>query len=195
MISHEEILAANVMLLPSIVATSFIIDSGAKCETIIAGFGVIIHCPFSYVLHIHRGLYDNPVMRTKLFKFDASFIHIHALLTGYAWFLKIDWIEVVYHACCIANIVRSDPLQFPEIKNKIDVLCAIGIIKSSYGLRYRNTWLWICCLLFWGIGFAIHNRKLFGRASALVFHTLLVIPQYCMMIGCQEYTNPFICVR
>ena len=138
MISYDEILAANVMLLPSIVAVSFIIDSGAKCETIIAGFGVIIHCPFSYVLHIHRGLYDNHVMRTKLFKFDASFIHIHALLTGYAWFLKINWIEVVYHACCIINIVRSNPLQFPKSKNKIDVLCAIGII--------RNTWLWVCCL-------------------------------------------------
>jgi hypothetical protein len=185
----EEIWAAQSMLLPSIVAASFAMDSAAKRETIVAAFGAMMHCPFSYVLHMHRALFDDPVTRTKIFKFDASFIHIHALLTGYAWFLQVSWLETIFHVCCIINIARSDPLGFPKSKNLIDVLCAVGVIKSSFGLSYRSKELWVCALIFLGLGFAIHNRKLLGPSSAFGFHILLAIPQYCIMRGCQEHTN------
>mmetsp|Transcript_46534 Transcript_46534/g.93891 ORF Transcript_46534/g.93891 Transcript_46534/m.93891 type:complete len:199 (-) Transcript_46534:50-646(-) len=184
----EEIWAAQTMLCPSIVAASFALAADAKQETIIAAVGCMMHCPFSYTLHMHRALVDDPVTRTKIYKFDASFIHIHSLLTGYAWFMKPSWIELVYHACCILNIARSDPLSYPKVKNTIDILCAVGVIKCAIGIVYRSPTLFAWAVAFWGIAFFIHNRKLLGPMSSAVFHALLAVPQYFILCACQYYT-------
>jgi hypothetical protein len=181
----EEIAAANAMLLPSLVAAYFVFSEGAKTETILAGLGPIMHCPFSYALHMHRALVDDPVTRTKIFKFDATFIHVHAFLTGYSWFLNINSFEFVYHIACIIHIFMSKPLEFPKQKNTIDILCGLGVVKSSFGLIYHDGNLWSFAILFWVIGFSIHNRKLFGVHSSTIFHLILAIPQFCIMAGCQ----------
>lgn len=183
----EEIWAAQTMCLPSIVAAIFASRPDARLETVIAAIGVIFHLPFSYTLHMHRALVDDPVTRTKIFKFDVSFIHFHSFLTGYAWFLQLSWLELFYHIFCIVNIVLSDPLTYSKSKNTIDIMCAIGVLKSSFGSFYRSKFLWLCAHVFWIIGFYVHNRKLLGPYSAAVFHIILVVPQYCIMLACQNH--------
>lgn len=184
-IMPEEISAANSMLLPSLVAAYFLFSEGAKTETILAALGPMLHCPFSFALHMHRALVDDPVTRTKIFKFDASFIHLHAFLTGYSWFLQLNYYELIYHIACVLHIFNSKPLEFPKQKNTIDILCGLGVVKSSFGLIYHDGKLWSIAMLFWIIGFSIHNKKLFGVHSSVVFHTILAIPQFCIMAGCQ----------
>ena len=183
----EEIWAALAILLPAMMAGSFMLFQDAKPDTVLVGLGCILHCPFSFTLHMHRALVDDPPMRTTIYKFDASFIHIQALLTGIAWFMKVSWVEAIFHTACIVHIIKSQPLAFPKQKNTIDILCALGVIKSSFGCIYRSQTLWGWAHIFWGIGFAIHNRKLLGAHSAAVFHVLLSIPQYCIMCACQYH--------
>lgn len=185
----EEIWAAQTMLLPSIVAATFALAKDAKPETKLGALGCVLHCSFSYSLHMHRALVDNPPQRTFLFKFDACFIHVASLLTGMAWFLTIPWIEVIFHTGCATHIILSEPLRYPNQKNTIDILAGGGVLLSSFGLFYRSQTLWGWAQLFWVIGFIIHNRKLCGSHSATIFHALLAIPQFCVMTALQEFSS------
>jgi hypothetical protein len=178
--NYSEILSALTILLPSIVAVYFI-KTNNNLPTSIASYGVILHCPFSFILHLYKATGNNPYIRTKLYKLDVIFIHIHGILTGISWALKIQKYEFVYHIICILNIIFADPLKNPEIKNKIDILTAIGVVKSSFGIFYRNYIYWCICVLFWIIAFAIHNKKLLGVLSSSVMHSLLTIPQFLML--------------
>ena len=174
----EELLAAHCMLLPSMISLLLLKNN---TNSLIATVGVLLHFPFSYALHMHKALTNEPIIRTKLFKLDVIFIHVHAFLTGYSWFLLLSLTELFYHLFCILNIIFSDPLKYPKHKKIIDILCVIGIIKSAFGLIYKSKLSWFCAHLFWTLGFYIYNNKTFGKYSSAVFHIILTIPQYCCM--------------
>jgi len=80
---HPEILAAIAIIGPTLISLYwiFICDYNIyHLNTRIAGIGCIMHCPFSFALHIYKAYNINPIIRTKLFKLDVIFIHLHTLL-------------------------------------------------------------------------------------------------------------------
>lgn len=150
-------------------------------ETKINAIGCFMHCPFSYVLHIHRSMYDDNKLRKIIYKFDVSFIHIHSLLSGYSWQLKFNNCELIYHILCIINITQSNVTS--NNKQIINILCGIGVVKSSHGLFYRSNYLWYTAMFVWIIGFVIYLTNCCKKYSSTIFHILLTIPQLCIMYG------------
>ena len=183
----EEIGAAVGMLLPSLVCAYYFLNPNTKVATIIMAMGCMLHCPFSVCLHIHRALSFDAVTRNRIFKFDASFIHIHSLLSGYAWSMQPQYIELLYHGVCILHIIFSDPLKKPKVKNTIDILCGIGVVKSSFGLAFRSAMLYSAAIVQWVILFTIHNKKLAGVHSAWIMHVMLTGPQFCLLHGIEAH--------
>lgn len=179
-INYSEIGSAITILFPSMVALYFIKTTN-KLNVNIASFGVILHCPFSFALHLYKAFSNDHYIRTKLYKLDVIFIHIHGILTGISWALKIQKYELFYHIFCIFNLIFADPIKNPGIKNKIDILTAIGVVKSSFGIFYKNYVYWCICILFWINALVIHNKKIAGRLSSSIMHILLVIPQFLML--------------
>jgi hypothetical protein len=178
--NYNEIGSAITILFPSIIALYFIKTSN-KLGVYIASFGVILHCPFSFALHLYKAFGSNVIIRTKLYKLDAIFIHIGGILTGISWALKIQKYELFYHILCIFNLIFADPIKNPRIKNKIDILTAIGIVKSTFGIFYKNYVYWCICILFWINALVIHNKKLAGQLSSSIMHILLALPQFLML--------------
>lgn len=183
----EEIAAAVGMLLPSLVCANYLIASNTKVATTIMAMGCVIHCPFSVCLHIHRAFSTDAVTRARIFKLDASFIHIHSLLSGYAWSMRPQYIELLLHAACIFHIILSDPLNKPKTKNTIDILCGIGVVKSSFGLAFRSLILYGAAIVQWVILFTIHKKKLAGAHSAWIMHVMLAGPQLCLLYGIEAH--------
>ena len=183
----EEIPAAFAMLLPSIVCLKFMLIPQARESTCLAAAACIAHCPFSFTLHMHRAFSTNAPVRTRIFKFDATFIHVHALVTGFAWSMKYQFAEIIYHGGCILHIITSDPLNHPKVKNTIDIMAGLGVVKSSFGLIFRSIPLWISAIFFWVTLFTIHDKKLAGAHSAWIMHVMLALPQYCMLDALQNY--------
>ena len=183
----EEIAAAVGMLLPSLVCANYLIASNTKVATTIMAMGCVIHCPFSVCLHMHRAFSTDVVTRNRIFKFDASFIHIHSLFTGYAWSMHPQYIELLYHAVCIFYIILSDPLKKPKVRNTIDILSGIGVVKSSFGLAFRSLNLYGAAIVQWVILFTIYKKKLFGAHSAWIMHVMLAGPQFCLLQGIEAH--------
>lgn len=184
-----EIGAALGILLPSIVCYAFL-TADVRASTWIASLGCMAHCPFSFMLHMHRAFSSDAVTRTWLYKLDASFIHVHSVLTGYSWGLRHQLTELIYHACSILHIYFALPLQNPNVKKVIDILAGLGAAKSSFGMAFRSLPLWACAVSFWVVLFSIHHKKLAGSHSSLIMHIMLAVPQYCMLRSLQ-YHEPY----
>ena len=173
----EEIWAAATMLIPSIVGLMVVLSSETNASMFLSLLGCVIHCPFSFALHIHRAMSDDVETRTVLYKFDASAIHFHALLQGIAWTMTPQKLEILFHVGCITHIIVVKPLQNPKVKHRIDVLCAIGIIISSFGMFHRCFVRWVVAHLLWVVAFSIYRL----HYSNALFHTILAGPQYCLI--------------
>ena len=93
-----EILAAISMTFPSIIALIYMNKSHneSRKNVYMACVGCIIHCPFSFSLHLYRGYGKNLFIRQILYHLDVSFIHIHLLLTSYSWEMRIKYIDLFY---------------------------------------------------------------------------------------------------
>jgi hypothetical protein len=136
---------------------------------------------------MHRAFSTDVVTRNRIFKFDASFIHIHSLFTGYAWSMHPQYIELLYHAACIFYIILSDPLKKPKVRNTIDILSGIGVVKSSFGLAFRSLNLYGAAIVQWVILFTIYKKKSFGAHSAWIMHVMLAGPQLCLLQGIESH--------
>lgn len=176
----SEIFAAITILCPSIIGLYFTNNSN-NISTLIASYGVMMHCPFSFSLHMYKAFGKNDNTRTLLYKLDVIFIHIHSAITGYCWCLDLQIFEKLFHLFCIINIIISNPIKYPKIKNTIDILTGLGVIKSSFGLIFINFYLWLTSIIFWTIAFSIHNKKLLGPHSSSIMHILISIPQFCIL--------------
>ena len=101
--------------------------------------------------------------------------------------MRPQYIELLYHTACIFHIILSDPLNKPKTKNTIDILCGIGVVKSSFGLAFRSLMLYGAAIVQWVILFTIHKKKLAGAHSAWIMHVMLTGPQLCLLHGIEAY--------
>lgn len=176
-IKLKEIYSANAMILPSIICMYFMHNYNLKYNIKIRIIGCILHLPFSYMLHIHRALYEDSFIRKLLFKLDVTFIHVQSLFTGFSWNLKTSNFELYYHLLSIVHILVTQNYTKHK-KIIISVICGIGVLLSSFGKFYENKILWLIAILFWLISFIVHITNY----SSILFHILLVVPQLCMII-------------
>jgi hypothetical protein len=180
---HPEVIAAFTMIIPSLVSLYWILNDENlfPTQTKIAGFGCMIHFPFSFMLHIYRAYGKDPQMRTLLYKFDVSFIHAHAFLQSFAWDLKCSVFQINYHLLSVAYIWHVDPLNYPTTKRNIDINTAIGVFCSLFPMKNRNFYCYIFTLLIFSVAFMVHSQKLCKEYSSTIFHILLGVPQYLLM--------------
>ena len=184
-----EIISAFSILTPSIVSCIFMLNPDVHLSTLLAGTGCIIHFPFSFSLHMHKAFSKNALIRTRIYKADVSFIHIHALITGYTWKMNYNYGELLYHSVCILYIVFSKPLYYPQTKSNIDILAAIGCAKSTFGLFFRSITLWTSAIILWIILFTVYKKKIAGLHSSWIMHVMLAGPQFCVLEGLQNYKS------
>jgi hypothetical protein len=137
-------------------------------------------------------LFDDNNIRKIFYKLDVSFIHIHSFIAGYAWHMQINKYELLYHILCILYIKIVNIISCPRKKQIINVLCGIGVAKSSYGLIYHSEQLWYIAMFFWIIGFIIHVFTIYGKYSSTIFHLILLVPQLCIMYGSTLSINRYV---
>lgn len=182
---HPEVYAAFSMSLPTLVSLYWIyLPSILKQfpeKIMVAGLGCMIHFPWSFMLHMYRAYGSNAVTRTTLFKLDVSFIHLHCLCNCYAWDMKLRFISLIFHLFAIIHIWYVDPITNPECKKQIDIFAAVGIVLTSYPMRFRSEGSHILALLLWLIAFLIYSKRVIGDYSSTLFHVLLAGPQFLMM--------------
>ena len=188
-LSYEEVYAALSILAPSMVSVSFLMNSKCLVPTKLACFACMLHAPFSFVLHMHKAFSTNAVVRTLLYKFDVSFIHVQCLITGYAWSNRVQYHQIIYNLFCVLHIYLSDPLKNPNVKNKIDILTGLGVVDTSLGLLFRNIPHWTIAFFMWVILFRIYNKKLAGTHSSWIMHVMLAGPQY-LVLNAFQYSIP-----
>ena len=177
----EELFAVFTILFPTAVAAWAFLEHRDDASVALAAVGCVLHCPFSCALHTHRAVSNDAVVRTVLYKLDVIFIHVHSLCQGTAWLMRLPVFETFFHTICISLILSSTPLETPRVKNTIDILCAVGVMISSFGMIYKSFVLWTTAHLTWTVAFFIHNRKLFGKYSSTIFHAILAGPEFCLL--------------
>lgn len=184
---HSELAAAITMAAPSIVCVWFLLQAACRTATCLAATGCFLHFPFSFMLHMYKAVSTDTVLRARLFKLDICFIHIHSFITGCAWAMRPQYFEILFHGYCLLNIIIDDPLAKPAIKKRWDMCTVLGIMKSSFGMVYRNPGLWVLAHVFWIAAFLIYSRKLCGTANSAIMHSLLSVPQFCILASLQWY--------
>lgn len=175
-----ELFAACTMALPSAVACAYCFRAPSRA-VLVASAGCVAHFPFSAALHVFKAFADDPVVRTRLYKLDVAFVHLHALLTGYSWALLPRLEEVVFHAGCVAHVALADPLATPRVKTRVDALVAGGVLKSAFGMFSYDARVWGVAHAFWALALWVHNKRPGGTLSPGVVHALLTIPQFCLL--------------
>lgn len=181
----EEIFAAAAMILPSLVSASYLLKTTSDAVKL-ASIGCIMHCPWSVALHLQRAFSYNVHLRTKMYKFDVSFIHLHALLQGYSWTMTPQAGEVLYHVACILHIATSDPVNNLKVKTKVDILAGLGVLKCAFGMIRYDAKVWAVAKVFWVVALLIHNKNLMGGSSSGIMHILLAVPQFCLLHSLQQ---------
>lgn len=189
----SETLAAISIILPSVVAVRFMIQSHNEStkNLYVASVGCIIHCPFSFSLHLYRGYGKKKNIRQILHYFDVSFIHIHVLLTSYSWKMRIKYIDLLYHLFCIVHIwsyyINKSTIDICNYsKKKINIFTACGVLLSSRHMFLVDKKMYFISLLSWVLLYEIYSKKLLGKYSSFVMHTLLSIPQFCVLSAIQN---------
>lgn len=182
---HPDFCAAVTMLTPLIASLVWCFTDHLPnpAGTYISAFGCILHFPFSAVLHLYRAFGKNPITRTFLYKIDVTFILLHTLLGGYAWNLEISKVELAYYVLSILYLWSIDPLKHPATKRNVDVLSAVGVVLGSFGLLHRSAVFYAIALIVWTVAFSIYTMKLLGDHSSTIFHFLLGVPQYILLMG------------
>ena len=188
-----EIMAAFSIIFPSIVSLWFINQESSSKNTNTAAIGCILHCPFSFLLHLHRGLFvkeDSSMnnMRIILFKLDVCFIHIHSFLTGYSWNMRVETLETLYHLVCVLHILSYKQNISQNGKNYINLGAVCGVLLSSRKLYCSSIKKYILSILSWLVLFKIYDLKLFGNYSSFVMHAMLSIPQFCLLSSIQDHS-------
>lgn len=177
--AYSEVGAAISILIPSVISAMFLRQTETSVRA--AALGCIAHCPFSVSLHLYKAFGMNPVLRTRLYKLDALFIHIHIMSSMYAWRNRIRLMEFVYHGFSMAHIVWCDPLNNVSAKTIVDVLAGIGVMYTISPLFVLHFMRWVACVSLYTILVTIHNRKLLGIHSSWVMHLMLSGPQYLVL--------------
>ena len=175
----HEVGAAVSILFPAGVSAFYAYTAPRNVQ--LAAFGCMLHCPFSVALHVHKSVSTNAVRRTLLYKLDASFIHVHGLISSYAWFMRPNALDVFYHSACILYILFSDPLSNPKTKTIIDLSVAVGVVKSNFNMFYKDRRLWLLAHVLWLFAFMVHAKKLVGVHSSWLMHLLIVFPQWLVL--------------
>jgi hypothetical protein len=147
-------------------------------STKLACIGAMAHAPFSIALHIHRARSNNALMRTRWYKLDVAFMHVNMLLVGYAWSMRPQYHHIVFHGGCFVHLLRADPLTFPNVKPRIDVIVAFGVLECSLGSLFRDQGIWLQVIGLYTLAFFTHNRKIIGRYSSGLMHLVLAVTQY-----------------
>ena len=182
---HPEVVAAFSMIVPSIVATLWMLNIFSlnirPNNTLLAGFGCVLHFPWSAVLHLYRAYGKSPERRTLLYKFDVSFIHIHCMCQNYAWDMQPRISNVMYHVFSICHTWYVNPLTDPPCKRYMDVLAAFGVVCASFPMVHRSLSLYIIAIALWSLAFVIYARKAIGDYSPALFHVILAGPQFIML--------------
>lgn len=186
-----EIMAAFAIILPSIVSFWFITQETSNKNTSIAAIGCILHCPFSFLLHLHRGLFvqENSsvnLVRTILLKLDVCFIHVHSFLTGYSWNMKIETVETLYHLVCVLHILSYKQHISQNGKKYINLGAVGGVLVSSRRLYHSSIKKYTVSILSWLVLFKIYDLKLLGNYSSFVMHLMLSIPQFCLLSSIKQ---------
>mmetsp|Transcript_37317 Transcript_37317/g.116681 ORF Transcript_37317/g.116681 Transcript_37317/m.116681 type:complete len:288 (-) Transcript_37317:555-1418(-) len=178
---HPELWAALTMLLPSVIAAAMVSKFPAPGMRL-ARLGCFMHAPWSCMLHTYRALGTSHQVRTWLYKLDVNFIHVHALLQGYAVRgLKHNTIDYTVHGVSMIYMWRSDPLADPSVKMVVNVLVGVACLQSTIHLWRRNRMAWLLSVLFGILAFWIHAAKPLGALSNAYFHALLSVPEYIVL--------------
>lgn len=182
---HPDVYSALTVCFPTFVSLYWIfLPSSQKRypdKIFIAGVGCMLHFPWSFMLHMYRAFGNCAKTRTKLFKLDVSFIHIHCFIHSYAWDMKLTFFILFFHLFAIARIWYLNPLLNPGCKKQIDILCALGIFLTAIPMRLRCETSHMMALALWGVAFFVYSKRVIGDYSSALFHFLLAGPQYFIL--------------
>lgn len=182
---HDEIAAAYTITLPSIVSI-FYLYMHFNYKITIAVVGCVLHMPYSINLHINKYNGYSAEIIDKAYKFDLDFIHIHSMITGFSWNLKVNYFEVILHLGCILinhNYLPTSGNDHTAIKFKKwnTYLCIIGIFLSSYEMYNLDKKLYLISAIAWLLSAAVFLEFFKTKYKSAILHILLTIPQYCIV--------------
>eukprot|EP01038_Epipyxis_sp_PR26KG_P008843 gene8843-11934_t len=179
---HPEVLAAIVMIAPSLVSLFWVLYPNTNPNGIFIGaLGCVMHFPWSCMLHLYRAYGKNDKTRTIIFKFDVTFIHIHSIFQSYAWDMELPLFNLIFHSLSIIYIWYCDPLGKPVSKRYIDIMTALGIVLTSFPMTKRSVTCYAIAVAIWAVAFIIYAKKLFKDYSSAIFHILLAGPQFFLL--------------
>lgn len=187
---YAEIGAALTMFAPFYVGLWFYKQPNSRTATKLASLGCMLHAPFSMVLHVYRGTYNQDKVRTYLYKLDVAFIHVNMMFVGYAWSMRIQYHQLVYHGVSLMHLAYVHPLSNPRVKTRIDIIVAVCFVESWLGLLFRSWQDWVTAVFVSALFFIIHNQKIMGRHSSSVMHVMVAIPEFIVMRCLQENIEP-----
>jgi hypothetical protein len=187
---YAEFGAALTMFVPFFVSLWFYRQPDSRTATKLAGLGCMLHVPFSMALHVYRGTYNQDKVRTYLYKLDVAFMHVNMVLVGYAWGMRVQYHQLVYHGVSLMHLAYVNPLINPRVKNRIDVIVACCFVETWLGLLFRSWQDWVTCLFVSSLFFLIHNQQFMGRHSSSVIHVMVALPEFLAMRCLQENIEP-----
>lgn len=189
-VQHAEIGAALTMLVPFFVSLWFYRQPHSRNATKLASLGCMLHAPFSMALHVYRGTYNQDKVRTYLYKLDVAFMHVNMMIVGYAWSMRVQYHQLVYHGVSLMHLAYVRPLTNPTVKNRIDIIVAVCFVETWLGLLFRSWQDWTTSLFVSALFFIIHNQKIMGRHSSSVMHVMVALPEFLVMRCLQENMEP-----
>ena len=181
MVIVEEIWATLAMALPSFFSIYYILTKPST-QLILVGTASIIHYPWSACLHLCRAFSSPEVKRVFFYKMDIAFQHIYCVMVRHAFVIRLSYIEWLFHLFSIFHVWHFNPIQSPQSKDIVSFMAGLGLGICVFSMYDVNKIYFGSSILFGGIGFFIHIRRLFGNSSSLLFHILLCVPHYCVLM-------------
>ena len=189
-VEYAEIGAALTMLVPFFTGLWFYCQPNSRTATKLASLGCMLHAPFSMALHIHRATYSQDKVRTWLYKLDIAFMHVNMMLIGYAWSMRVQIHQLVYHFLGLLHLAYIDPLINPQTKSHIDIITAACFIETWFGLLFRAWKMFVLAVSLASIFFLIHNQKILGKHSSSIMHILVTVPEFLLMWCLHQNIEP-----
>lgn len=181
-ILHDsELFNAYTCLLPASLAYYFF-------DLTYASAGLMIHCPFRVLYHLHNAFNDNIYLEEIIYKISTLILYINLFLIGYEWEKKFNKIEFIYYILTSFYLYKSKPIQLEKHKLRIDLYTAIGILKSTGYIVKVNQYVYLLTVFF-GFFASMHYIDNEGSEYARGKVNILALPAYYGLLWAVQKNN------
>lgn len=153
-----------------------------------SSFGLILHCPFRMIYHVHNSVNDDIFMEEFLYKISTIVLYINLFLIGYEWEKKFNTIEFLFYILASIYVYKSNPMHKNKHKQRVDLYTAIGILKSTGYMAQVNSYVYLLSVFF-GFYASMHYIDDEGSPYARGKVNILALPAYYGLLWSVKQNN------